>query len=86
MYADTENGEKETLPGAKISALGCYVPPGVLTNHDLEKMVETSDQWILERTGIAERSRQAIRPVQPSPWQCECRHYSCPASLAAADF
>jgi 3-oxoacyl-[acyl-carrier-protein] synthase-3 len=43
------------LPGAKITALGCYVPPGVLTNHDLEKMVETSDQWILERTGIAER-------------------------------
>ncbi len=43
------------MPGAKITALGCYVPPGVLTNHDLEKMVETSDQWILERTGIAER-------------------------------
>jgi len=43
------------LPGAKITALGCYVPPGVLTNHDLEKMVDTNDQWILERTGIAER-------------------------------
>jgi 3-oxoacyl-[acyl-carrier-protein] synthase-3 len=39
----------------KISALGCYVPERVLTNHDLEKMVETSDQWILTRTGIAER-------------------------------
>jgi 3-oxoacyl-[acyl-carrier-protein] synthase III len=43
------------LPGAKISALGCYVPPGVLTNQDLEKMVETNNEWILERTGIAER-------------------------------
>jgi 3-oxoacyl-[acyl-carrier-protein] synthase-3 len=43
------------LPGAKITALGCYVPPGVLTNHDLEKLVETNDQWILERTGISER-------------------------------
>lgn len=43
------------MPGAKISALGCYVPPGVLTNHDLEKMVDTTDQWILERTGIVER-------------------------------
>jgi 3-oxoacyl-[acyl-carrier-protein] synthase III len=43
------------LPGAKISALGCYVPPGVLTNQDLEKMVETSNEWILERTGIMER-------------------------------
>ncbi len=40
---------------AKITALGTYVPPDVLTNQDLEKMVETSDQWILERTGIRER-------------------------------
>ena len=40
---------------AKISALGCYTPPRVLTNQDLEKMVETSDQWITERTGIRER-------------------------------
>ena len=39
----------------KISALGCYVPERVLTNQDLEKMVETSDEWILTRTGIAER-------------------------------
>jgi len=43
------------LPGAKISALGCYVPPGLLTNQDLEKMVDTTSQWILERTGIIER-------------------------------
>lgn len=40
---------------AKISSLGCYVPPGVLTNFDLEKMVDTTNQWILERTGILER-------------------------------
>ena len=39
----------------KISALGTYVPPRVLTNQDLEKMVDTTDQWILERTGIRER-------------------------------
>jgi len=39
----------------KITALGTYVPPQVLTNQDLEKMVETNDQWILERTGIRER-------------------------------
>jgi 3-oxoacyl-[acyl-carrier-protein] synthase III len=43
------------LPTAKISALGCYVPPRVLTNQDLEKMVDTNDQWIVERTGIRER-------------------------------
>lgn len=40
---------------AKITALGHFVPPRVLTNFDLEKMVDTNDQWILERTGIAER-------------------------------
>jgi len=43
------------LTRAKISALGTYVPPRLLTNADLEKMVETSDQWIIERTGIRER-------------------------------
>ena len=40
---------------AKISALGTYVPPDVITNQDLEKLVDTNDQWILERTGIRER-------------------------------
>ncbi len=40
---------------AKISALGTYVPPDVLTNKDLEKLVDTNDQWILDRTGIRER-------------------------------
>jgi len=43
------------LFNAKISALGCYAPPRVLTNFDLEKMVDTSNEWILERTGICER-------------------------------
>ena len=40
---------------AKITALGTYVPPRVLTNQDFEKTVETSDEWILTRTGIRER-------------------------------
>lgn len=39
----------------KISALGTYVPPRLLTNYDLEKMVDTSHEWIMERTGIRER-------------------------------
>jgi 3-oxoacyl-[acyl-carrier-protein] synthase III len=43
------------LPKVKISALGCYTPPRLLTNQDLEKLVETSDQWILDRTGIHQR-------------------------------
>jgi 3-oxoacyl-[acyl-carrier-protein] synthase-3 len=43
------------LPRAKITALGCYTPPRVLTNFELEQIVQTSNQWILERTGISER-------------------------------
>lgn len=39
----------------KIVSTGSYLPEKVLTNFDLEKMVETSDQWITERTGIKER-------------------------------
>jgi 3-oxoacyl-[acyl-carrier-protein] synthase-3 len=40
---------------AKISALGTFVPPRVLDNFELEKMVDTTNEWILERTGIRER-------------------------------
>src|SRR6266849_5506683 len=40
---------------AKISGVAGYVPPKVLTNADLEKMVETNDEWIRSRTGIRER-------------------------------
>jgi len=40
---------------AKISALGTYLPPRVLTNADLERMVDTTNDWILERVGIRER-------------------------------
>lgn len=39
----------------KIVATGAYVPDTVITNHDLEKIVDTSDEWIVERTGISER-------------------------------
>ena len=41
--------------GIKILSVGSYVPEKVLTNFDLEKMVETSDEWISTRTGIKER-------------------------------
>ncbi len=40
---------------SRISGTGSYLPERVLTNADLEKMVDTSDQWIVERTGIRER-------------------------------
>ncbi len=40
---------------SRIAGTGSYLPEKVLSNHDLESMVETSDQWIKERTGIKER-------------------------------
>lgn len=40
---------------SRIIGTGGYLPDKVLTNHDLERMVETSDDWIIERTGIKER-------------------------------
>jgi len=40
---------------SRIIGVGSYVPKNVLTNFDLEKMVDTSDEWILDRTGIRER-------------------------------
>ncbi len=40
---------------SKIKSVEKYLPEKILTNHDLEKMVETSDQWIRDRTGIQER-------------------------------
>ena len=44
-----------TMVRARISALGTYVPPRILTNADLEKMVDTNDEWIVTRVGIRER-------------------------------
>lgn len=44
-----------TTPRSRILGLGTYVPPGVVTNHDLTKLMETSHEWIVERSGIEER-------------------------------
>ncbi|MBV8280992.1 MAG: ketoacyl-ACP synthase III [Candidatus Eremiobacteraeota bacterium] len=41
--------------GVTISGVGAYAPPGVLTNEDLEKLVDTSDEWIVQRTGMKRR-------------------------------
>jgi 3-oxoacyl-[acyl-carrier-protein] synthase III len=62
------------LVRAKISALGTYVPPRLLTNADLEKLVETSDQWITDRTGI--RQRHIVEkgvPTSELATQAACR-------------
>jgi len=46
---------RTTVRSAGIVGTGYYVPEKILTNFDLEKMVDTSDEWIVERTGIRER-------------------------------
>ena len=48
-------GEKETEMRAVITGAGMYVPPVVITNHDYAKIMDTSDEWIRQRTGIEER-------------------------------
>src|SRR5438093_383383 len=45
----------DVLRGTTITGTGMYVPDKLLTNRDLEQMVDTSDEWIVERTGIRER-------------------------------
>jgi 3-oxoacyl-[acyl-carrier-protein] synthase-3 len=47
--------EGRRAPVARIKALGSYLPAQVLSNRDLEQKVDTSDEWIVSRTGIAER-------------------------------
>ncbi|MBC8359301.1 MAG: ketoacyl-ACP synthase III [Candidatus Aminicenantes bacterium] len=47
--------KKEAGKRIKITGTGIYVPDKILTNADLEKMVDTSDEWIISRTGIKER-------------------------------
>ncbi|HEY9788776.1 MAG TPA: beta-ketoacyl-ACP synthase III [Candidatus Obscuribacterales bacterium] len=60
LSAPRLNPAKESLINGdvslvKISSVGVSIPPGVLTNLDLEEMVETTDEWITERTGIRQR-------------------------------
>jgi len=49
-------------PFAEVASVGVAVPPGVLTNADLTRMLDTSDAWIVERTGI--RERHIARPEE----------------------
>jgi 3-oxoacyl-[acyl-carrier-protein] synthase III len=61
---------------ARIAGVGKYLPQRIRDNAELERMVETSDTWIRERTGIRERriaadhetaSTMGIEPARPSP-------------------
>jgi 3-oxoacyl-[acyl-carrier-protein] synthase III len=64
-------------PIAEMASVGVAVPPGVLTNADLTRMLDTSDQWIVERTGI--RERHIARPDQ------SVAMLSCEASMKALE-
>jgi 3-oxoacyl-[acyl-carrier-protein] synthase-3 len=52
-------GAAGTGPAVSITGLGCYVPDRVVTNDELAQHVDTSDEWIVERTGIRERRMAA---------------------------
>ncbi len=60
----TADGSGRTLRPAAIAGLGAVVPEKTLTNFDLEKMVDTSDEWIRKRTGI--RERRIAEPGTPT--------------------
>ncbi len=73
---------------AKITGTGMYVPDRVVTNHDLARLMDTSDEWIRQRSGIAERrfiepgqqpadlalkaSRRALEAAGREPGEIEC--------------
>ena len=65
-------------PNAVITGWGSYAPPRVLLNKDLESMIDTTDTWIMERTGIrrtvlhgdgSKRQRQQQHPARRSECQ-----------------
>jgi len=63
--------------GATITGVGAYAPPGILTNEDFEKLVDTSDEWIVQRTGM--KRRHIAAPHQATS------DVAVPAALAALD-
>jgi len=63
--------------GVSITGVGAYAPPGILTNQDLEKLVDTSDEWIVQRTGM--KRRHIAAPDEATS------DIGIPAALAALD-
>jgi 3-oxoacyl-[acyl-carrier-protein] synthase-3 len=69
----------EAIRGVTIVGTGMYVPERVLSNADLERMVDTSDEWIVERTGIRER-----RIAAPDQASSDLALIACQRALAMA--
>jgi len=73
------------LRSVRILGTGMYVPPDVYTNKDLEKMMDTSDEWIVQRSGIRER-RFAKTGLGPSDLAAEAaQHALTAAGLKVSD-
>ncbi len=70
---------------ARIAGTGSYLPKKVLTNHDLAKMVETSDDWIVARTGIRERHVAAENELASDLALAAGKRAIANAGLAATD-
>lgn len=68
-----------TWPASRIAGTGSYVPERVVTNSDLEKMVDTSDEWITQRVGIRER-----RFAAPGEASSDMAHQAAVRALEAA--
>lgn len=64
---------------SRITGTGSYLPEKILTNHDLEKMVDTSDEWITDRTGI--KKRHIAADTQTT---CDLAEYATRAAMEAA--
>lgn len=64
---------------ARIVGTGSYLPERILSNHDLEKMVETSDEWIVTRTGMKER-----RIAHPDEYTSDMGFYAAKRAIEAA--
>jgi 3-oxoacyl-[acyl-carrier-protein] synthase III len=67
-------------PFAEVASVGVAVPPGILTNADLSRVLDTSDEWIVERTGIRER-----HIATPEQSVALLSHEAATRALAAAD-
>ena len=77
--------EENQLQDCAITGIGSYVPERVLTNADLEKIVKTTDEWIITRTGIKER-RMAAEGEHTSTMAVKAAHRALEqAGLASAD-
>ena len=65
---------------SRIAGTGSHLPERIVTNHDLEKVMDTSDQWIRERTGICSR-----RVVSDGETTVSLGEAACRKALEAAD-